>query len=118
MLTAHIASLSSLIQRFEKDFNDKDFYPLINNINDKFKRVESVIKEENLKTSVSNRSAPITNKVQVLLNQRQNEIEQGIIDTQTKARVTLRELKSLTDEFEIIDSIVEDEVKIVQGIMQ
>ena len=118
MLTAHIASLSSLIQRFENDFNDKDFHPLINNINDKFKRMESVIKEETLKTTVSNRNAPITNKVQALLRQRQNEIEQGIIDIQTKTRVTLRELKGLTDEFEIIDSIVSDEIKIALRIMQ
>ncbi len=118
MLTAHIASLSSLIKRFENNLNDKDFHPLINNINDKFKRAECVIHGDILKTSVSNRNAPITNKVQTLLHQRQIEIEAGIKDTQTETRTTLRLLKSITDEFEIIDSLITDEIKIAQKIMQ
>ncbi len=117
MLTAHIASLSSLIQKFGKDFNNKDFYPLINNINDKFKRIEFVLKGDVIKTAASNRNAPITNKVQALLHQRQHEIEAGIRDKQTETRTMLRTLKSVIDEFEIIDSLVADEIKIVRKIL-
>jgi len=118
MLAAHIASLSSLTKRYNDNLDDKDFEALINNINDKFKRAESVLKGEALKTTLSHRNAPITNKVQTLMQQRQKEIEQGDVDTQTKTRITLRELKSITDEFEIIDSIVADEIKIVQKLRQ
>jgi uncharacterized membrane protein YccC len=118
MLTAHIAALSAFLKRTELNLNDKDFDGLINNVNDKFKRSESVLKGEALKTIVSNRNAPITNKVQALLQQRQKEIETGKIEAQTETRINLRELKSITDEFEIIDSIIADEIKIAQKIMQ
>jgi uncharacterized membrane protein YccC len=117
MLTAHIASLSSLIQRYGNDLKAHDFDALINNINDKFKRVERILKGENLKTSFSNRAAPITNKVQAMMQQRQKEIEQGLTDIQTKTRISLRDLKSVTDEFEMIDSILADEVKIAKRVM-
>ena len=114
MLTAHIASLSSLIKRYDDNLHDTDFNILINNINDKFKRAECVLKGEPLKTSVSNRNAPIINKVQTLLQQRQKEIEEGKSDVQTKTRSLLSSIKTVTDELEIIDSIVNDEVKILQ----
>jgi hypothetical protein len=116
MLTAHIASLSSLIKNHGGDLNPDDFDALINNVDDKFKRVECILKGETLKTVISNRNAPITNKVQALMHQRQTEIEHGLTDTQTKTRISLRDLKNITDEFEMIDSIVEDEIKIAQKI--
>ena len=114
MLTARIASLSSLIKRYDDNLRDTDFNILINNINDKFKRAECVLKGEALKTSVSNRNAPIMNKVQTLLQQRQKEIEEGKSEMQTKTRSLLSSIKTVTDELEIIDSIVNDEVKISQ----
>lgn len=116
MLTAHIASLSALIKRYDFKLNRNDFDPLISNINDKFKKSESILMGENIKTQPSNRNAPITNKVQTLLQQRQAEIESGISDVQTETRNSLRVLKSVTDEFEIINSIATDEVKILQKI--
>ena len=69
-----------------------------------------------MKTAVSNRNAPIINKVQTLLQQRLKEIEEGKSDTQTKTRSLLSSVKTVTDEFEIIDSIVNDGVKILQKI--
>jgi uncharacterized membrane protein YccC len=114
MLTAHIASLSSLIKRYHDHLQDTDFTILINNINDKFKSIKCVLKGESLKTSVSNRSAPIINKVQTLLQQRQKEIEEGKSEIQTKTRSLLSSIKAVTDELEIIGSIVNDEVKILQ----
>jgi len=105
-----------LIKNHSSYLNPDDFDALINNIDDKFKRTECVLKGETLKAAVSNRNAPITNKVQALMHQRQKEIEQGLTDTQTKTRISLRDLKSITDEFEMIDSIVEDEMKITKRI--
>lgn len=118
MLTAHIAALSSLIKRYDANLHNTDFNPLINNINEKFKRTECVLNGEPLKTAVSNRNAPIINKVQTLLQQRLKEIEEGKSDTQTKTRSLLSSVKTVTDELEIIDSIVNDEVKILQKIMK
>ncbi|HYJ64889.1 MAG TPA: FUSC family membrane protein, partial [Parafilimonas sp.] len=114
MLTARIASLSSLIKRYDNNLRDTDFNILINNINDKFKRAECVLKGEALKTSVSNRNAPIMNKVQKLLQQRQKEIEEGKSEMQTQTRSLLSSIKTVTDELEIIDSVINDEVKILQ----
>ena len=116
MLTAHIASLSSLIKRYDENLRDTDFNTLINNINEKFKRAECVLKGEPLKTSVSNRNAPIMNKIQSLLQQRQKEIEEGKSELQTITRSLLSSIKTVTDELEIIDSIVNDEVKILQKV--
>ena len=113
MLTAHIASLSSLITRNSSTLDKTDFEPLINNVNDTFKRSEAILKNEPLKTVTSNRNAPITNKVQMLLKQRQHEIEQDI-DTQTATRKQLTPIKIITDELEIINSIINDEIKILQ----
>ena len=117
MLTAHIASLSSLIKHHGAELNSDDFDALIININNKFKRTECILKGETVKAIVSNRNAPITNKVQALMHQRQKEIEQGLTDTPTKTRISLRDLKNITDEFEMIDSIVEDEIRITQKIL-
>lgn len=116
MLTAHIASLASQIKNTGVAINQPDFDPLLINISDKFKRMNCVLKGEALKTATSNRYAPITNKIQLLLQQRQKEIEKGISDVQTEVRTALRELKSITDELEIIDSIADDEIKILQKI--
>ncbi len=116
MLTAHVASLPTLIKRYDDNLKDIDFNPLLNNINDKFKRAELVIKGETLKTSVSNRNVPITNKIQTLLLQRQKEIEEGKSDSKTQTRSMLTSIKTITDELEIIDSIINDEVKILQKI--
>ena len=44
MLTAHIASLSALLKRYDDNLNDKDFDALINNVNDKFKRTDMCFK--------------------------------------------------------------------------
>ncbi|MGN6212751.1 FUSC family membrane protein [Parafilimonas sp.] len=118
ILTAHIAALSSLITRFGKDMKADDFDTLISNINEKFKRTSCILNGEPVKTTVSNRNAPITNKVQKLLQQRQQEIDEGLYDVQSDVRISLRNLKSVTDEFEMIDSIVADEVKIATRIMQ
>jgi hypothetical protein len=118
ILTAHIAALSALITRFGKDMKADDFDALKNNINEKFKRVVCILNGETVKTAVSNRNAPITNKVQKLLQQRQQEIDEGLYDVQSNVRMSLRNLKSLTDEFEMIDSIVADEVSIATRIMQ
>ncbi len=118
ILTAHIAALSPLITRFGKDMNANDFDTLINNINEKFKRTKSILNGETLKSTVSNRNAPITNKVQELFQQRQKEIDEGLYDVQTKARTSLRDLKIFTDEFEMIDSIAADEVRIAKHIIQ
>jgi len=76
--------------------------------------VSSDLKGEPLKTAVSNRNAPITNKVQILLQQRLKEIEEGKSDTQTTTRSLLSSVKTVTDELEIIDSIVNDEIRILQ----
>ncbi|HEX5150976.1 MAG TPA: FUSC family membrane protein [Parafilimonas sp.] len=116
MLTAHIASLSSLIKHHGSNLNPDDFDALIINIDDKFKRAESLLKGETVKIAVSNRHAPITNKVHALMHQRQKEIEQGLTDTPTKTRISLRDLKNITDEFQIIDSILEDEIRITQKV--
>lgn len=118
MLTAHIASLSALIKRYDDNLKDSDLNPLVININNKFKRADCVLNGELLKTSVSNRNAPIINKIQTLLLQRQKEIEEGKSDMQTQARSMLSSFKAVTDEFEIIDSIVDDEVKILQRIIK
>jgi uncharacterized membrane protein YccC len=118
MLTAHIATLSSLIQRHGKDLNAGDFDALISNINDKFKRTEAILNRQDSKATVSNRNAPITIKVQAMLLQRQKEIEEGLIDKPSAMRTSLRVLKSLADEFEMIDSIVADEIKISKKIAQ
>lgn len=114
MMTAHIASLSLLITRNKTNLNDTDFEPLINNVNDKFKRSEQVLNGKPLKTTTSNRNAPITNKIQTLLEQRTKEIEQGITDKETSVRKTLSSIKTVTDELQVIDSIASDEVKILQ----
>lgn len=117
MLVAQIATLSFYIKNLKLIYSSKDFEPLIKNINDKFKRALNIIENKSDKENTSSRNAPIFNKVQMLFQQRQNEIESGLNDTQTEARITLRTLKSITDEFELIDSIVMDEIKIAQRIM-
>ena len=116
MLTVHIATLSSLFARAPGNFRRNDFEPLAHNINEKFKRATHLVQHRADKPVISKR-APITNKVQALLQQRQQEIESGFKEVQSDARVTLRELKSITDEFETIDSLVGDEIRILKVVI-
>jgi len=48
----------------------------------------------------------------------EKEIEAGLIDKPSATRASLRDLKSFTDEFEMIDSIVADQIKIAKKIIQ
>jgi len=117
MLTVHIATLSSLFARAPDNFRRNDFEPLAHNINEKFKRATHLVQHRVDKPIISKR-APITSKVQALLQQRQQEIESGFKEVQSDARITLRELKSITDEFQTIDSIVGDEIRILKVVIE
>ncbi|MEO8711016.1 MAG: FUSC family membrane protein [Parafilimonas sp.] len=117
MLVAQIATLSSFIKNLKINYPSTDFEPIINNINNKFKSALNIVEDKPAKKNTVNKSVPLFNKVQMLFQQRQNEIEHGLNDTQTEARITLRHIKSITDEFELIDSIVMDEIKIAQRIV-
>jgi phage shock protein A len=61
---------------------------------------------------------PIHKKVEQLLTQRRREINEGIESDLETVRRTLSELKTITDQFELIYANVSDQVKILDRIKQ
>ncbi|WP_220399519.1 FUSC family membrane protein [Filimonas effusa] len=118
MLTSHIAALSYYAQRNASQYASADFQPLIHQIDLQFRQSVEVL-QHNTSVEVLNLSAklPITNKVQQLLETRRKELKAGNDDSIVSTRKILSDMKTITDQFELISTITVDQVRITQKIV-
>lgn len=111
MLTSHIATLSSYVMPLSAKLASPDFIPLINNTVAKLNDAEKIIAE-----TPANTAAPetlhnnIQQRLQQLLQARRTELQQGILDSETKKQ--LSEFKPIADQFNFISNIAGDIRKI------
>lgn len=117
MLTSHVASLSYYAARFGSRYVQEDFSPMVREIDKRFGQALKVLQRQPVQLPAENARLPIHKKVQQLLSQRKKDIQEGIeSDAQTVTK-TLSELKTTTDQFQLIYANLTDQVKILQRIM-
>lgn len=113
LLTSHIAALAYYADRFGNKYAQEDFGPMIREIKKRFNLALNIIESKDAAVPAEPARMPIHKKVQQLLAQRREEISKGIESDAQIVRRTLSELKTITDQFELIHANVSDEVKIL-----
>ena len=118
MLTSHIAALSYYAQRNAEQYASPDFQPLIQQVDLQFRQAVEVLQHHS-SAEVLNMSSklPISDKVQQLLETRRKELESGHDDEIMTTRKTLSDMKTITDQFELISTMTVDQVRIIQKIV-
>lgn len=116
MLTSYIASLSYYAQQYGEKYGGIDFEPMTKQINHQFIYAESLLESETAETVFVPGKFPMNKKVQQLLTQRKHELETGFDNNETNIRKQLSEMKTITDQFQLINSIVGDEIKVLESI--
>lgn len=108
MLTSHIATLSYYVRPFAEKFASKDFIPLIGNTVAKLEDAEKMIAKTPAATAAPEilpRNC-IQQRMQQLLEKRRNELQMGILESETKKQ--LSEFKPIADQFNFIANIATD----------
>lgn len=118
LLTSHIAALSYYASRYGSKYAKEDFGTMIREVKKRFNMALDVLNNAYTHLPASPAVLPIHKKVQQLLTQRRKEINEGIESDLETVRKTLSELKTITDQFELIYANVSDQVKILDRIKQ
>lgn len=113
MLSSYIASLSYNASRFGTKYAQEDFKPMVREIEKRFDVALAMMDNGQVQSQVENTRLPIHKKVQVLLEQRRREIVEGIDSDKQSVRKTLSELKTITDQFQLIYANLTDQTKII-----
>ena len=116
MLTSYIATLSYHASRFGNRYAQEDFSPMVREITKRFDIALSVINNVAVELPSDNARLPLYKKVQQLLTQRKKEISDGIESDIQSVRKLLSELKTITDQFQLIHDNLTDQIKILARI--
>ena len=116
MLTSHIAALSYNAQRYQIQYANADFEPTIKQVEKQMMQAEKLLQKDYAGQPLIASKLPVNKKVQNLLEIRQKELGEGNNDDGSNVRKTLSDLKTITDQFQLINSAVVEEVKILQRI--
>lgn len=118
MLTSYIASLSYYASRFGNRYAQEDFTPMVREIKKRFDIALAVIDKGQAELLADTARLPIHKKVQQLLAQRKKEISEGIESDMETVRKILSELKTITDQFQLIHANLTDQIKMLSRIKQ
>jgi len=112
MLVSHIATLSYYVEPLAHKYQSDDFIPVIDHVVMQLNEAKAIINEEAVKeeTISKTKDETLDNRVNELLEKRREELQRGVIDTET--RKTLSEFKSVVDQFNFIVKITSDSKKI------
>lgn len=113
MLSSYIASLSYNASRFGTKYAQEDFKPMVREIEKRFNTALTMMDNGQMPSSSENTRLPIHKKVQLLLEQRKREITEGVESDVQSVRKTLSELKTITDQFQLIYANLTDQTKII-----
>ncbi len=115
ILTSYIASISYYAQQYGNRYEGADFIPMVKSIEQHMNYVVALMEgnPEEQKENVF----PFNKRVQKLMEQRKEQLHTGE-EGDMGVRKTLSELKSITDQFELVYALVSDEIKILKKIGQ
>lgn len=113
ILISYIASVSYYAGQFGRTADTKDFTAMSATITRQFDQL-LLLSEGDSDTVIEGLSFPFNKRVEKLLAQRKQQLTEG---TETiDIRRTLSELKSITDQYQLIHAVLNDEVKILRRI--
>jgi uncharacterized membrane protein (TIGR01666 family) len=117
MLTSYTATLGQHLLQEKASDREAEFRPVIEDIAKYFSKAICLLKKQDASAEiVESREAlrTLNGKVNALLQKRKEEIDRGQLETPTKK--ALFELKSITDQFNLIYNVVVDLAKLSQTI--
>lgn len=115
-LTSHIASLSYYASKFGTQYAQEDFRPMTREITKKFDQALAALDNGQAQPLQEAGRLPINKKVQQLLEQRKKDITEGIESDLQTVRRTLSDLKTVTDQFQIIYATLTDQSKVLSKV--
>ena len=116
-LTSSIASLSYYAQRTEEQYFSDEFETLTGKIDEHFLQAkEAVEKNTGIADNYNDEGLFINEKTDNLFTQKRKNSTDGSKDEITTVRKAQADRKSIERQFDMIDSIIVDEVKILQKI--
>lgn len=114
--TSHIAALSYYAQSFGAKYVNPDFAPLIKQVDRQMDRAVCIVENEYCTGDELANKLPTMRKVQQLLDQRKKDLEAGIDSDMETIKKVLSDLKTITDQFQLISATTVDTIKILQKI--
>jgi len=112
MLTSYIASLSYYVQRKTLTGRPEDFRDLVQHGERLFENAIQLM-EHGAATLPSPVRIPMNDKVEQLVEQRKMELSKGMLNNEQSVRKKLSELKTVVEQFHLIYSNLEEEIKII-----
>jgi uncharacterized membrane protein (TIGR01666 family) len=116
MLSSHIASLAYYAATFGNRYAQEDFSPMVKEVSKKFDQALAVFTDPQLELPPDTARLPINRRVQQLLDQRKKDLSEGIESDLQTVRKILSDLKTVTDQFQLIYANLNDQVKILKKI--
>jgi uncharacterized membrane protein YccC len=116
MLTSHIATLAHFSKTLALKYQSDEFAPIIMITNQNLQATRLSLEENGITETVvadENHVFALAGHVKELVAKRHAELEQGIVQTETRLR--LSELKPIVDQFQFIASIAADIRKAGEG---
>lgn len=114
VLTSHIASLSYYAQRFKGLYTTEEFVPIIKQIERQMNRAVCIIEDESCTEDAVANKLPAVRKLQHLLDVRKKDLEAGVDSDMETIKKTLSNLKTITDQFQLISATTVDKIKVLQ----
>jgi len=112
MLTSYVASLSYYVQRKMLSGRPEDFRDLVQHGEQLFENATQLM-ENGAATLQSPVRIPMNDRVNQLVEQRKLELTKGMMNNEQSVRKKLSELKTVVEQFHLIYSNLEEEIKII-----
>lgn len=115
-LASHIATLAYYMKPLAQKYASDNFKTIIDEIEIQFDNTERLLKNESIPIDGPvNKKKEIFNKVEALLEKRQSELNEGLIETDTRKNLT--EFKAIADQFYFISKFAFEIKKVTAKIM-
>lgn len=112
MLNSHIATLSYFAKPLGAKYRSNEFVPVVDDTIEELESVKAILNgPAGEEQDDDNPEAVLQQQMAELVEKRRSELQQGLIDTET--RVRLSELKPIVDQFLFISRIAGDMKKVV-----
>ena len=115
ILISYIASLSYYANEFNNSKEFNDFIPMVDAIKKKFSYLLR-LSEQHGEPAETVSNFPFNKRIDKLLEQRKLQLQSGQMDTDSTK--TLSILKSISDQFGLVYSVINDEIKIINNIQK
>jgi len=112
MLTSYIASLAAYAEQHNGKYDVADLNPMLQYILRQFDLLNELHQSPGVMVKKQD-PFPISKKIQQLLQQRKTELDNQLSREKSDIRHSISLLKALTDQLQLINSVLEEEIRIL-----